>query len=141
MKTLKLTFAALLAATTAALVATAGTPNIVLSPRAASMQPSVGAGSDVDHDFVHEAKPVGSPRGLAATASLYRGPGTDSGVIRFTASSAVSPRAAATFPWINHDTGMRDSTVFAACKTARKGECSMNCCATATACTMPCCKS
>ena len=141
MKILKLTFAALLAATTAALVATAGTPNILLSPRAAAMQPSVVSGSVADHDYVHEAKPVGSPRGLAAADSLRRVPGTDSDMVQIVTSSTVSPRAAATFPWLKHDTRMSDVTAFAACKTAKKGECTMNCCKTATACAMPCCKS
>ena len=141
MKTLKFTLAALLAVTTSALVATAGTPNILVSPRAASQQPTVSSGSGADHDYVHAAKPAGSPRGLAAADSLRRVPGTDSDMVQIAASPTVSPRAAATFPWLNNDTGMHDSTAFAACKTAKKGECSMNCCQTATACAMPCCKS
>ena len=141
MKTLKITFAALLAATTAALVATAGTPNILLSPRAASQQPTAVSGPGADLDYVHEAKPVGSPRGLAMTDSLHRVPGTDSGMVQIATGSTVSPRAAATFPWLKNGTGMPDSPAFAACKTAKKGECTMNCCKTATACAMPCCKS
>ena len=141
MKTFKLTLVALVAAATSALVVNAGTPNILLSPRAAQAQPTVVTGAGADQDYVHGTQTVGSPRGLAFAASLRPAPGMESDMVQTVAVSTVSPRAAVTFPWLKIDPGMHDTSAFAACKTVKKGECKMNCCSTATVCPMPCCKS
>lgn len=141
MKTFKLTLAALAALATSAVIVAAGTPNILVSPRAAQARPTVVSGVGSDRDYVHGSQAVGSPRSLALAADLRRAPGTDSDMVRTVAVSTVSPRAAETFPWLKHDTGMPDTSAFASCKTAKIGDCHMSCCSATTVCPMPCCKS
>ena len=99
------------------------------------------SGVSGDQDYVHGIQAVGSPRGLAFADDFRRAPGIESDMVQTVAVSNVSPRAAVTFPWLKNDTGMHDTSAFAACKTAKKGECKMTCCSTATLCPMPCCKS
>ena len=141
MKTFSLTRVALVVAAASALIVSAGSPNILVSPRAAQAQQTVVSGVSGDRDYVHGAPVVGSPRGLAFAADFRRTPGTDSGPVSMVAASTVSPRAVSTFPWLKNDTKVYETPAFASCKTATKGECKMSCCSTATACAMPCCKS
>lgn len=127
MKTLKLTLTTLVITATAALVATAGTPNILVSPRAAQAQPTVVSGVSGGQDYVHGAQPVGSPRGLSFAGDFRRATGLLPVFVRPVAASTGSPRAAETFSWLKDDRGMHDKSA-ASCKTAMKGDCHMSCC-------------
>lgn len=128
MKTFKLTLAAMMAAAISAFVLTAGTPNVLVSPRAAQAQPTVVSGGGGDRDYVHGIQPVGSPRGRSFAGDFRSATGLIPVYVRPVAASTVSPRAAETFPWLKNDSGMHDTSAFAACKPAKKGECKMSCC-------------
>lgn len=91
--------------------------------------PGTGAGSvSQPHVFLHRGDLVGHPTKPGVTPdALNRNLG------------AVSPRLLATFPQLGK--AAASTADMAACKTMKKGDCSLPCCKTAAACAMPCCKS
>lgn len=102
------------------------------SPRGLANEIRSAAGTTGDsldraHLFAHRGDYVGHPTAPGVTAdALNRNLG------------AISPRVLATFPEL---AAPAKGDAMAACKTMKKGECSLPCCHTTGACAMPCCKS
>ena len=136
MKTTKLLLTMAVAAVAAAFTTQLQAGEPLLSPRAQANQTRTLSGVTEDkidraNPFQHKGDLVLHPRGA--------GIGNDRDLVRENRNLAVSPRALATFPQLGASAA--DSGDMAACKTMKKGECSLPCCKTKTTCAMPCCKS
>ncbi len=97
MNSFKLGFAALLLASATVSLTTAGTPNILVSPKAALARPAVNSGVGTDRDLTREISPLGSPKANTLAADVRRTGGAtmDCCSAVLAGSPTLSPRAAA----------------------------------------------
>lgn len=134
MNSFKLGFAALLLASATVSLTTAGTPNILVSPKAALAQPTVSSGVSNDRDLARDVTILGSPRAnaLAAGRQQTGGPAMNCCSAVLAGTSTLSPRAAATLPGNASPVGVK-------CSMGQQAAAAPGCCAPAPGRKTPCC--
>ena len=136
MNSFKLGFASLLLASATVSLTTAGTPNILVSPKAAQARPTVTASVSNNRDLVREIPTLGSPKANALTADLRRT--TDATMDCCSAvlagASNLSPRAAASLTG-----GNSASPVGVKCSMGPQATATTGCCAPAPGRKPTCC--
>ena len=134
MNSFKLGFASLLLASATVSLTTAGTPNILVSPKAAQARPTVVASVSNDRDLVREIPTLGSPKANALTTDLRRTTGAtmDCCSAVLAGASSLSPRAAATLPGNPSPVGVK-------CSMGPQATATTGCCAPAPGRKATCC--